>query len=199
MGKAFIIGNGKSRIGFDLMLLKHNGTVFGCNALYRDFDISNYALPHYLVAIDPKMQEEIDMSDFPRPRIIFPPEEECWEPKEYNPNRPRSNAGMNAVLESIKRNFTELYCIGFDFLLQDDIGSVSNIYDGTNAYERDVRCSLRDSRARMGYLGYIIEKNNNINFNFIYRRDDRVYKPKLNNFNLMHYDEFVKTLKIAKY
>ena len=46
MGKAFIIGNGKSRIGFDLLLLKHNGTVFGCNALYRDFDVCNYALPH---------------------------------------------------------------------------------------------------------------------------------------------------------
>ena len=51
----------------------------------------------------------------------------------------------------------------------------------------------------MGYLGYIIEKYNNINFNFIYRRDDLVYKPKLKNFNLINYDNFIKTLKIAKY
>jgi hypothetical protein len=195
MGKAFIIGNGKSRIGFDLLLLKHNGTVFGCNALYRDFDVCNYALPDYLVAIDPKMQEEIDMSDFPRPRIIFPPEEECWEPKEYNPNRPRSNAGMNAVLEAIKRDFNEIYCLGFDFLLYDDIGSISNVYDGTNAYESDVRCSLSDSRNRMGYLGYVLEKNKNIDFTFVYRSYDKIYKPALDNFNLLHYEDFVKTLK----
>ena len=48
---AYIIGNGGSREGFDLMLLKGRGVEFGCNALYRDFVSTNrYALPDYLVA-----------------------------------------------------------------------------------------------------------------------------------------------------
>ncbi len=33
----FIIGNGKSREHVNLNVLKENGTVIGCNALYRDF------------------------------------------------------------------------------------------------------------------------------------------------------------------
>jgi hypothetical protein len=102
---------------------------------------------------------------------------------------------MNAVLEAIKRDFNEIYCLGFDFLLFDDIGSISNVYDGTNAYESDVRCSLSDSRNRMGYLGYVLEKNKNIDFTFVYRSYDKIYKPTLDNFNLLHYEDFVKTLK----
>ena len=104
MSNAFIIGNGESRKDFDLNLLKGNGTIFGCNALYRDF------MPHYLVAIDPRMKDEINISDVPRGRIIFPPEDECYEPKEFNPSRPRSNAGMNAILEAIKKDFIDIFC-----------------------------------------------------------------------------------------
>ena len=36
-GNAYIIGNGPSRKGFDLNLLKTSGQIYGCNALYRDF------------------------------------------------------------------------------------------------------------------------------------------------------------------
>ena len=35
---AFIIGNGKTRKGFDLETLRGKGTTYGCNAVYRDFD-----------------------------------------------------------------------------------------------------------------------------------------------------------------
>lgn len=189
MSRAFIIGNGKSRSNFDLNLLKGNGTIFGCNALYRDFD------PDYLVAIDSKMKKEIVDSNYNRDKVLFPIEDECWEPKEYNKHRPRSNAGMNAILEAIKKDFTDIVCFGFDFLLHDDMGSISNIYDGTSSYEVNVRCSLSDSRKRMGYLGYVLEKNTNINFTFVYNSTDLVYKPALNNFCLMHYNNFIKTLK----
>ena len=36
-GNAYIIGNGPSRKGFDLNVLKDTGQTYGCNALYRDF------------------------------------------------------------------------------------------------------------------------------------------------------------------
>lgn len=189
MTRAFIIGNGKSRSNFDLNLLKEYGTIFGCNALYRDFD------PDYLVAIDSKMKQEIVDSNYNRDKVIFPIDDECWEPAEYNKNRPRSNAGMNAILESIKKGHTEIVCLGFDFLLHDNMASISNMYDGTSSYEENVRCSLSDSRNRMGYLGYVIEKNTDINFTFVYNSTDIVYKPALNNFSLVHYNNLINNLK----
>ena len=36
-GNAYCIGNGPSRLGFDLNKLKATGQTYGCNALYRDF------------------------------------------------------------------------------------------------------------------------------------------------------------------
>ena len=51
---AFIIGNGPSRAEFDIASLRGLGTIYGCNALYRDFT------PDYLVAIDPPIIEEIE-------------------------------------------------------------------------------------------------------------------------------------------
>ena len=61
---AFIIGNGPSRTKFDIASLKGLGTIYGCNALYRDFT------PDYLVAIDPPIIKEIEKSDFPTDRFI---------------------------------------------------------------------------------------------------------------------------------
>ena len=43
---AFVIGNGQSRSHFNLNTLRGKGTIYGCNALYRDF------MPDVLVATD---------------------------------------------------------------------------------------------------------------------------------------------------
>ena len=51
---AFVLGNGTSRKDLDLSKLKQNGTVYGCNAIYRDY------LPDYLVAVDTKMVIELN-------------------------------------------------------------------------------------------------------------------------------------------
>jgi len=51
---AFVLGNGTSRQTIDHTELKSKGTVYGCNALYREFD------PDYLVAVDMKMILEIN-------------------------------------------------------------------------------------------------------------------------------------------
>ena len=58
MERAFVIGNGLSRVGFDLNTLRGKGTIYGCNALYRDF------MPDVLIATDDKIREEIELSEF---------------------------------------------------------------------------------------------------------------------------------------
>jgi len=206
---AFIIGNGGSRKGFDLLLLKDKGTVFGCNALYRDYQKSSpkYVLPDYLVAIDSPIITEIESSDFPSTRTLFPPEEERWEPvelhwgravnKQWNPQRPRSNAGMNAILEAIKKEYTELYIFGFDFLVVDQNTAMSNLYDGTNCYGLDTRATLQDSRNRMNYLGWVLENYPNVNFVFCYPHNtihNGIYAPQCKNACVSDFDSLMKLL-----
>jgi len=53
MHRAFCIGNGESRIGFDLERLRPLGTIVGCNALHRDFT------PDVLTAVDHGIMHEI--------------------------------------------------------------------------------------------------------------------------------------------
>ena len=50
---ACVIGNGKSRLQFDLNTLSKIFTTYGCNALYRDY------IPDYLVSHDMGIADEI--------------------------------------------------------------------------------------------------------------------------------------------
>lgn len=166
MNTAFIIGNGTSRKGFDLNKLKPYGTIYGCNALYRDF--ADNSVPDFLVAIDDGIITEIEGSDFPSKRFIVPPIDERWEPAECNIGRPRSNAGMNAMREAIKMEYNQLICLGFDFLIQDDKQLLSNIYDGSQNYGPSTRASAADNPGRVNYLQWLIRKNPDVDFIFIF-------------------------------
>ena len=53
MTKVFCIGNGESRLGYDLNKLRKYGKIYGCNALYRDF------MPDVLTAVDHGIMHEI--------------------------------------------------------------------------------------------------------------------------------------------
>ena len=206
---AYIIGNGASRQPFDLMILRGKGTVFGCNALYRDFSFTSpkYVLPDFLVAIDDAITVEIESSDFPSNRVIIPPENEKWEPvelhwgrsatKDWNPARPRSNAGMNAILEAIKKGYGDLYIFGFDSLVVDNKVALSNLYDGTDCYGYDTRANLQDTRNRMTFLGWVIEKNPDTHFTFCYPKDmidSGVYLPQAPNVSISNFDEMMSKL-----
>lgn len=166
--RALIIGNGESRKSYDLNLIGKVYTTFGCNALYREFE------PDYLLCIDPAMQAEIETSDFPKDKLIVPPYDEQFEPARFNPNRPRSNAGMNAMIEAIRLGYTDLYMIGFDFLY-DDRRSVSNCYRGTNAYGAETQASFADTIARVNYFTWFARQHPTINFTFW-------FPPSENNF-----------------
>jgi hypothetical protein len=196
---AYIIGNGVSRESFDLMDLKGNGKVFGCNALYRDYTKEDYTLPDYLVAIDNPIINEIKNSNFPKERFLNPPEDEKWEPVElhwgrsatpdWNPARPRSNAGMNAILESIKKGYTTIYCFGFDFLVVDESIAMSNVYDNTNCYGLETRANISDTRNRMKYLGWLIEKHNTVKFIFCYPKGTAFYQAESENVSFCDFDQ----------
>jgi len=195
-----VIGNGSSREKFKLESLKGKGTVFGCNALYRDYE--DYILPDYLVAIDEAIIKEIEGSKFPKDRFLNPPEDEKWEPvelhwgksdkKDWNPARPRSNAGMNAINEAIKKGYTSIYIFGFDFLVVNEKIAISNVFHGTECYGLDTRANLNDTRNRMNYLGWMIEQNPDVKFLFCYPKNvikGGVYTPEADNVTMLDFDE----------
>jgi len=176
--RAFIIGNGKSREGFDLEQLRPHGSIYGCNALYRDFE------PDWLIAIDDEITKEIEESSFPKEKFIHPIMEEQYEHPEFNPfTRLRSNAGMNAMIEAIRHGKRELICLGFDFIINDNM-SVSNIYEDTNAYGITTRTSVADNVRRVKYLDWFATKNNIVNFKLILPRQKNLKVHKMNSVNV---------------
>ena len=164
---AFVIGNGTSRKGLDLNHLCNNGTVIGCNALYRDFmrwDV--------LVAIDDGMIEEVlplmkSLDDDRLQRVVVPPSEERWEDPEYSPTtRRRSNAGMNAMIEAIRSGHNILYCLGFDFILEGDI-STDNLYKNSKNYGPETHAREEDNYYRIKYLEWFCNKYSDTKFVFV--------------------------------
>jgi hypothetical protein len=190
MKTAFIIGNGTSRRDFDLKKIKkEHGITIGCNAAARD----NSLWPDYIVAIDDGIIREIEMGSFPSNRCLFPPEDERYEPAECNSMRPRSNAGMNAMLEAIKMGATTLYCLGFDFLMIGTEG-LDNMYKGTQNYGPETATSYADSIRRVKYLEYVATKNPEVNFVFVFKPGHAYKVINQQNIRGCFYEDFEKWL-----
>ena len=162
MSTAFIIGNGPTRKEIDLNTLVVKGVIYGCNALYRDFDKFDY-----LVVIDEQFRKLIEAGGkegvVEGTKLILPPDEECIEETTGR----RGNAGMNAMKEAIKRGATKLFCLGFDFIHTDVEINTGNIYKDTEGYGEDTRATFEDSRYRVNYLNWLMKNNPEVRFTFV--------------------------------
>lgn len=124
--KAFVLGNGKSRLKINLHELKPHGKIYGCNALYRDFT------PDVLVSTDRPMATEIEKSGYPE-------KNEFWT-RNPTPNLFAKKIDINygfssgpiAVSLAARNEHKPIYLIGFD--LVGDNGKINNIYAGTDNY-----------------------------------------------------------------
>jgi hypothetical protein len=182
MATAFIIGNGTSRAGVDLARLKPKGTVFGCNAICREFH------PHYIVAIDDPMIKHLSASDYPQHRILIPPEPERFE---LTGSGRRSNAGMNAMIEAVRRGHDKLFCLGFDFLIEDSPTACHTMYDGTPGYDPARRATEDDNLHRTKYLSWFAEQNPMVSFVFVFPRAKMTLRTvEAPNIHAMYYDDF---------
>lgn len=187
---AIIVGNGKTRSNFDLNSLVGKATIFGCNALYRDFDKWDY-----LVAIDDGIIEEIQNAKLKGRNIVFPDPDRRWESGEYSPYRKRNNAGMVAMEEAIMLQHNILYCIGFDFILDGDI-STDNVYKNTENYGPETHASGADNFNRVTYLNWYANKQNKVTFVFVV--PDNVEYKSLDSNNIMIMRESVFKDKVNK-
>ena len=195
MSTAFIIGNGPSRLAINLHDLVGKGKIYGCNALYRDFDKFDY-----LVVIDEQFKKLIEMGGkegvVEGTKLILPPDEECVEETTGR----RSNAGMNAMREAIRHGATKLFCLGFDFVLVDEEKNTDNIYKGSDGYGEETHATYEDSKHRVNYLNWFMKNNPDVRFTFVIPEQtqlfnigldvDNCFGMSMNNFN-KHYGEQV--------
>jgi len=138
MEPAFIIGNGPSRKAIDLKDLRPHGTIWGCNALYRDF------APDYLLVIDRKMQQEIVARNYHlENKVIF---RDASNKAVHIPEHPNiytfnnrisspNNSGAASIYFAMRKGFRNIYLIGFDFE-RPDTNQQGNVYAGTPCYDR---------------------------------------------------------------
>ena len=184
---SIIVGNGKSRKAIDLNLLVGQGTIYGCNALYREFDGWDY-----LVAIDERMQNEIKTTEKRlNGQAIFPPEPECYEETTGR----RGNAGMVAMREAIRNGADTLYCLGFDFILAG-ADSVLNVYNGTRNYEPETQMGLMEAGYhRMQYLEWFAAQHPTVKFIFVIPDNGQVKPIDAENIVGMRLSTFVDKTK----
>ena len=125
--KAFVIGNGESRLGLNLDNL--NGETFGCNALYRDFT------PDKLIAVAYKMAEEVIADEhevYTRRRYLKQLDSALAKPIPFTGSQ-TWDSGSVATLMAAQSDATDITLIGFDLLRMSK--SVNNIYKGTANYQ----------------------------------------------------------------
>lgn len=130
---AVIIGNGRSRLVYDLWLLKKCPvTTYGCNSIYKDFAAD------FVAAVDPPMQSELRQNyvytrmlwtDSMRSVILRGSEVVCELPGPYG-----WDSGRVAIRAAVADGATDIYLLGFDFFDADDIDN--NVYHDSHPARR---------------------------------------------------------------
>lgn len=129
MTTAFVLGNGRSRQNLNLDNLRKHGTVYGCNALYRQWK------PDVLVAADREISEQIQHSGYAQSNCFYTRRpikglgahripEQYWG---------FSSGQVALALAAIDRH-TPVYLLGFD--LGGVNGFFNNVYADTEFYKR---------------------------------------------------------------
>lgn len=128
---AFVLGNGRSRLTANLNGLKSHGIVYGCNALYREFE------PDYLIAVDVKMVNEIIASGWHRDHMVWTNPNKGVSSKDhinfFSPHKGWSS-GPTALWFASQSGYKTIYILGFDY--QGIGGKFNNVYADTFNYKR---------------------------------------------------------------
>lgn len=128
---AFVLGNGRSRLVLNPASLKTYGKIYGCNAIYREFD------PDFLIAVDVKMVNEIVNSGYHRKCPVWTNPNKGIISRSglnfFNPHKGWSS-GPTALYFASESKYTDIYIFGFDY--QGIDGKFNNVYADTFNYKK---------------------------------------------------------------
>jgi hypothetical protein len=126
---AFVLGNGKSRLAVDPQTeLLGRGTIYGCNAIYRDF------MPQVLVSTDKPISDQIQIEGIPE-RVKHWTRRPLPDSKSLKIERPYygMSSGPVAISRAALDGHSHIYFMGFDLGSPD--GLLNNIYGGSEFYK----------------------------------------------------------------
>ena len=129
MSKAFVCGNGVSRKDIDLSKLTLNGLIYGCNAMYREFE------PDCLIATDRAISEQIQKSGYSKTHRFYTRRPLAGLgavalPKKYYGN----SSGPNAIALAALDGHKTIYLLGFD--MGPTVNTkFNNMYAGSEFYK----------------------------------------------------------------
>ena len=133
MSIAFVLGNGTSRLEINLEYLQKLGVTYGCNALYREF------IPNYLVAVDPRMVNEIASNNYQHSHEFYTNYNKRYENftgiKFFKKSLGWSS-GPTALHLATQHNHNEIYILGFDYIGLDNGSKLNNVYADTPNYKK---------------------------------------------------------------
>ena len=130
MSAAFVLGNGISRLAVDLTVLKQRGTVYGCNALYREF------VPNVLISTDKGIAHTIQHTGYAREHVMYtrkplPGLGARSVPQSYF----GFSSGPIAVGIAAMEKHLAVYLIGFD-MGSTTTNRFNNVYADTEFYKK---------------------------------------------------------------
>jgi hypothetical protein len=179
---AFVLGNGRSRLAADLKTLKTYGTVFGCNALYREFD------PDFLIAVDVKMINEIIAAGYHNRNSVWTNPNKGVNTKNninfFTPHKGWSS-GPTALWMSTQKSFREIYILGFDY--QGVNGKFNNVYADTFNYKRSTDSPTFHGNW-LSQTDRVIKENPSIKFYRVIEKDSFIPDQLKVHPNLQHID-----------
>ena len=186
---AFVIGNGTSRLCLNTESLLNKGIVYGCNAQYREYN------PHYLIAVDVKMVNEIIDAGYHKQHQVWTNPNKGIRTKNninfFSPHKGWSS-GPTALWFAATQGHASIYIFGFDYQGLD--GKFNNVYADTFNYKKS-----SDSAT---YFGNWLNQTEKVIKEFRHIRFYRIIKsgafipdklgPGLNNLSHITFEEFEK-------
>jgi hypothetical protein len=133
MTAAFVLGNGVSRRHIDLPQLKTLGRVYGCNAIYREFE------PDVLISTDTPISERIQLEGYSQTHVHYtrkplPDSGALRITQKYF----GFSSGPVAVGQAALDGAIAVYLLGFDMGPTRN-GRFNNIYADTEFYKKALR------------------------------------------------------------
>lgn len=180
---SFVVGNGVSRKSIHLESLKKYGKIYGCNALYRDFD------PDLLVAVDTKMIVEINNNKIQHRIPVWTNPNKSYSKMSglnfFNPSKGWSS-GPTALWKASEDNFNKIYILGFDYKGSgEDYSKVNNVYAGSLNYKKiDDKSTYYGNWLRQTVL--TIQKNTQIEYTRVINENGFIPKEFSSLKNLSH-------------
>jgi len=132
---AFVLGNGTSRSSIPLNPLRKFGTIYACNAVYREFK------PDYLVAVDTKMVNEIVQHRYQLEGQVWTNYNKSYERytglNYFEPSKGWSS-GPTALDLASSHGHKTIYILGFDYQgIGPEYKRVNNLYSSSPNYKRE--------------------------------------------------------------